>query len=43
MGRTVQDVALMLQAIAGYDSRAPISWANRRPSSLKIWGATSTA
>ena len=25
MGRTVQDVALMLQAIAGYDSRAPIS------------------
>jgi len=25
MGRTVQDVALMLQAIAGYDRRAPIS------------------
>ena len=25
MGRTVQDVALMLQAIAGYDPRAPIS------------------
>ena len=25
MGRTVQDVALMLQAIAGYDARAPIS------------------
>lgn len=25
MGRTVQDVTLMLQAIAGYDSRAPIS------------------
>ena len=25
MGRTAQDVALMLQAIAGYDSRAPIS------------------
>ncbi len=25
MGRTVQDVALMLQAIAGYDKRAPIS------------------
>ncbi len=25
MGRTVQDVALMLQAIAGYDSRAPLS------------------
>ncbi len=25
MGRTVQDVKLMLQAIAGYDSRAPIS------------------
>ena len=25
MGRTVQDVALMLQAIAGYDSRAPIA------------------
>lgn len=25
MGRTVQDVALVLQAIAGYDSRAPIS------------------
>ena len=25
MGRAVQDVALMLQAIAGYDSRAPIS------------------
>ncbi len=25
MGRTVQDVALMLQAIAGYDSRSPIS------------------
>ena len=25
MGRTVQDVALMLQAIAGYDSRAPVS------------------
>ena len=25
MGRTVQDVALMLQAIAGYDSREPIS------------------
>ena len=25
MGRTVQDVALLLQAIAGYDSRAPIS------------------
>ncbi len=25
MGRTVQDVALMMQAIAGYDSRAPIS------------------
>ncbi len=27
MGRTVQDVALMLQAIAGYDPRAPISLA----------------
>ena len=25
MGRTVQDVALMLQAMAGYDARAPIS------------------
>ncbi len=25
MGRTVQDVALMLQAIAGYDNRSPIS------------------
>ena len=25
MGRTVQDVALMLQVIAGYDSRSPIS------------------
>ena len=25
MGRTVQDVALMLQAIAGYDPRAPMS------------------
>ena len=25
MGRTVQDVALMLQAIAGYDSRSPIA------------------
>lgn len=25
MGRTAQDVALMLQAIAGYDSRSPIS------------------
>ena len=25
MGRTVQDVALMMQAIAGYDPRAPIS------------------
>ena len=25
MGRSVQDVALMMQAIAGYDSRAPIS------------------
>ena len=25
MGRTVQDIALMLQAIAGYDPRAPLS------------------
>ena len=29
MGRTVQDVALMLQAIAGYDPRSPIALAER--------------
>ena len=32
LGRTVQDVALMLQAIAGYDPRSPI--AIREPSSI---------
>ncbi len=32
MGRTVQDVALMLQAIAGYDRRSPISL--QQPGSL---------
>ena len=32
MGRTVQDVALMLQAIAGYDRRSPISL--KQPGSL---------
>jgi len=26
MARTVQDVALLMQAIAGYDARAPLSW-----------------
>ena len=32
MGRTVQDIALMLQAIAGYDPRAPLSL--HQPASL---------